>query len=197
MDRSVHVSGTPNSFPRSDCASPQAGTSAGRRFSILGLEHLMKFELATCGMPDAAIREGELPTLLCLSHLRWNFVYQRPQHLLSRAARHYNTIFFEEPVFEQIAAPKLKITAQPNGITIAVPVLPCGLSPGEVAQAQRVLLDELLGPFSDRPLVTWYYTPYALTFSEHLEPSLCIYDNMDELSAFRGASPELIELEKK
>jgi hypothetical protein len=35
--------------------------------------------------------------LLCFSHLRWNFVLQRPQHLLTRAAKDYRVFFFEEP----------------------------------------------------------------------------------------------------
>ena len=36
--------------------------------------------------------------LICLSHLRWNFVFQRPQHVLTRLAKHYRVYFFEEPV---------------------------------------------------------------------------------------------------
>ena len=35
--------------------------------------------------------------LVCFSHLRWNFVYQRPQHLLSRAADSFDVHFVEEP----------------------------------------------------------------------------------------------------
>ena len=39
--------------------------------------------------------------IICFSHLRWNFVYQRPQHLFSRFAKHYTVYFFEEPLFHQ------------------------------------------------------------------------------------------------
>ena len=37
--------------------------------------------------------------LLCFSHLRWDFVYQRPQHLMSRFAKQFKTFFIEEPIF--------------------------------------------------------------------------------------------------
>ena len=39
-----------------------------------------------------------MPSIVVFSHLRWNFVYQRPQHLMSRLARHYRILFVEEPV---------------------------------------------------------------------------------------------------
>ncbi len=38
--------------------------------------------------------------LIVFSHLRWYFVYQRPQHLISRFAKMYRTIYIEEPVFK-------------------------------------------------------------------------------------------------
>ena len=41
----------------------------------------------------------------------------------------------------------------------------------------------------------WYYSPMALSYSNHLYPELTIYDCMDELSAFKFAPPELKEME--
>jgi glycosyltransferase involved in cell wall biosynthesis len=136
-------------------------------------------------------------TLLCLSHLRWNFVYQRPQHLLSRAAREHDVIFFEEPVFEESCEPRLELSKSKDDVTVAVPVLRRGLADNVITRLQRSLLDQLLATIKARQLITWYYTPYALTFSRHLTPDLCVYDNMDELSAFQGASPRLIALERE
>ncbi|SER54461.1 UDP-galactopyranose mutase, partial [Faunimonas pinastri] len=49
------------------------------------------------------------PLLVCLSHLRWDFVYQRPQHLLVRAARGFSVVFMEEPVFADEPAPRLDV----------------------------------------------------------------------------------------
>ena len=135
------------------------------------------------------------PLLVCFSHLRWDFVWQRPQHLLSRAARHYRVLFIEEPVFKAAATAHVDISHRPGGITVAVPVLPEGLSKSEAVAAQRKLADRLLARETGAR-VFWYYTPMAMSFSSHLDCDLCVYDNMDELSAFRGASPELIAFEQ-
>ncbi len=79
-----------------------------------------------------------------------------------------------------------------SGVTVAVPVLPDGMVGRRAVLAQRDLLDGLLAD-ANRPVsVLWYYTPMALAFSDHVEADLVIYDNMDELSAFRGASPALL-----
>src|SRR5215213_9053959 len=85
-----------------------------------------------------------LPDVICFSHLRWNFVFQRPQHLMTRCARESRRLyFFEEPVFEDGIAPRLEI--QPSkGVHVAVPHLPTGLDESTSMAAQRALLDELL-----------------------------------------------------
>ncbi|HEX2431804.1 MAG TPA: glycosyltransferase family 1 protein [Aestuariivirgaceae bacterium] len=136
-------------------------------------------------------------TLLCLSHLRWEFVYQRPQHLLSRAAKTFDVYFFEEPIFEATGSPRVVVTRHPSNVTVVVPVLPAGCTPREWTNAQRRLLDDLLAATRPERLLAWYYTPLALTFSRHIAPDLCVYDNMDELAAFRGAPPELAALERE
>ena len=133
--------------------------------------------------------------LVCFSHLRWDFVRQRPQHLLSRAARSERVLFVEEPIFRPGIAPRWDLTARPEGVTVAVPVLPEGMSGPAVVEAQRHLLSALLNEQGPASQLFWYYTPMALAFSNHLACDLCVYDNMDELSAFRGASPELLALE--
>jgi glycosyltransferase involved in cell wall biosynthesis len=138
----------------------------------------------------------QAPLLVCFSHLRWDFVWQRPQHLLSRAARQYRVLFIEEPMFKPAATPHMDISHRPGGITVAVPILPEGMSPADVIGAQRRLVSRLLEREPESGRVFWYYTPMALAFSSHLDSDLCIYDNMDELSAFRGASPELLALEQ-
>ncbi len=134
--------------------------------------------------------------LLCLSHLRWNFVYQRPQHLLSRAAKHQRVFFFEEPFFHDGAA-YLELRPEEGGPLVAVPHLPHGLSEAEHNQALRKLLDELLVQQNIKSFISWYYTPMALKFSRHLKPELCVYDCMDQLSHFKGASREIPLLEQE
>ena len=100
--------------------------------------------------------------LLCLSHLRWDFVFQRPQHLLTRAARTKDVVFFEEPIFRPGVEPALETRLTPEGVTVAVPYLPEGLSPEAVVAAQRELLDGLLKSKAGLSLVAWFYTPMAL-----------------------------------
>lgn len=141
--------------------------------------------------------EAPTPLLVSFSHLRWDFVWQRPQHLLSRAAKHYRVLQVEEPLFEDGATPRMDVTRRPGGITIAVPVLPSGVTPHDAARMQRKLLDRLLAREPDGPRIFWYYTPMAMAFSSHLDCDLCVYDNMDELSLFRGASQALIDHESE
>ncbi|HEX2555905.1 MAG TPA: glycosyltransferase [Microvirga sp.] len=133
--------------------------------------------------------------LVCFSHLRWDFVWQRPQHLLSRAAKHYSVLVIEEPIFKPGITPHMDVSERPQGVTIAVPMLPEGLDPADVILEQRALIEILIGREALSPRIFWYYTPMALAFSSELECDLCVYDNMDELSLFRGASQELLDLE--
>ncbi len=135
---------------------------------------------------------------LCFSHLRWNFVFQRPQHLLSHAARDFKRVFFfEEPVFGNYDEPSLEINKTAEGVHVVQPQIPTGTSHSETIFAERILLDELLEEWDIEEYLAWYYTPMALSFSRHLEPSIVIYDSMDELSLFKHAPKELIENENE
>ena len=134
--------------------------------------------------------------LLCFSHLRWHFVYQRPQHLMARFAREHRVFFIEEPVATDAAEPWLDSHAVEGGIQIVVPRLPGSLAGPEADAAQRALLDRLCASEGVRRPLLYYFTPLALKFSDHLGASLVVYDCMDELSAFAGAPPETIALER-
>jgi UDP-galactopyranose mutase len=133
--------------------------------------------------------------LLCLSHLRWGFVYQRPQHLISRFAKSKRVFFVEEPVPTD-GTPGVDIHVCPEtGVNICVPRIPQGLSPETAATIQKLLLNNLIGEQAIRNYILWYYTPMALDFSRHLEPRLTVFDCMDELSAFAGAPIAMKQLE--
>ncbi|HYF53228.1 MAG TPA: glycosyltransferase family 1 protein, partial [Salinarimonas sp.] len=139
--------------------------------------------------------DSKQPLLVCFSHLRWDFVWQRPQHLLSRAAKTYRVLFVEEPHRREGATPHMDVSERPGGITVAAPILPPGMSPEAEIEAQRDLVERLLARETGAPRVFWYYTPMALAFTGDLESDACVYDNMDELAAFKGASPQLLALE--
>jgi len=136
-------------------------------------------------------------TLLCFSHLRWDFVYQRPQHLLSRFAKASTVCFFEEPVFDSQEQNYLSIQSKSPTLSIVVPHLMHGLNDEEVILAQAQLLKQFTATIDMDDCMFWYYTPMALKFSMQLTPKFIVYDCMDELSAFDFAPPELVQLEKQ
>jgi glycosyltransferase involved in cell wall biosynthesis len=136
------------------------------------------------------------PPFLCFSHLRWNLVFQRPHHLLTRAARYYDVTYFEEPIFSETLVPELLVEPVARNINVATPVLPTGMPTPASIEAQRQLLDAFIADLPRQNLLAWYYTPMALPFTNHLSCAVSIYDNMDELSAFRGASRALVSLER-
>jgi UDP-galactopyranose mutase len=129
--------------------------------------------------------------IVCFSHLRWNFVFQRPQHLLSRAARSRRVFYVEEPRAD-VQTPRMETMRDPSGITIAVPHL-SATSDLVVLQA---MIDFFLSAHEVKNYVAWYYTPMALQFTGHLRPTATVYDCMDELSAFAGAPPGLRDAER-
>src|SRR5690606_20267935 len=109
------------------------------------------------------------PLLVCFSHLRWDFVFQRPQHLMSRFARSHDVHVWEEPVSEPApAAPRVEARRVSTHLTVATPRLVEGMAEDAVEAALCALLDDYLG--TDRPQVAWYYTPMMLPFSRHLDP---------------------------
>jgi glycosyltransferase involved in cell wall biosynthesis len=135
-------------------------------------------------------------TLLCFSHLRWDFVYQRPQHLMTRFARESRVYYIEEPIFGA-EAPRLDLSRRDDSVTVVVPWLPDGLLESARNAALAALLDELIAREAIATFVTWYYTPMALPWSRHLDPVAVVYDCMDELSLFRGAPAEMVERERE
>jgi UDP-galactopyranose mutase len=142
--------------------------------------------------------KASLQTLICFSHLRWNFVHQRPQHLMSLFARERRVIFWEEAVrATEGNAPLLDMSTCPHsGVTVVTPHLPDGLSEAQQVVALGALLDSLLAN-EDQPPIAWYYTPMMLPFSRHIEAAVVVYDCMDELSAFRFAPENLLTLERE
>ena len=130
--------------------------------------------------------------LICFSHLRWNFVYQRPQHIMSRFGKYGRVFFVEEPVYDS-STPHYTIEQQANTqVWVVTPHLPENI---DIIEAQKGLLKKLMKAMQIRQYFTWYYSPMALSFSDELRPSLVIYDCMDELSAFRFAPAALKQYE--
>jgi glycosyltransferase involved in cell wall biosynthesis len=112
---------------------------------------------------------------------------------MTRFAKERRVFFFEEPIFDS-AVSELR-TTRDQGVYVCVPHLSRDLSESAITSELRRLLYEMQIKFAiDRP-VMWYYTPMALDFARDLNSSAIVFDCMDELSAFRGAPPELLKRE--
>ena len=147
-----------------------------------------------------------LDGLICFSHLRWGFVWQRPQHLLTRMARQVPVIVVEEPQFDaDIARDRLQVRTE-NGVTIAVPVLAApvtsyGFNDQTNPRIRRLLNHYLMerGWLAEgRRHVAWYYTPMAHGACPYsLDIDVVAYDVMDELASFHGAPSGMREAERR
>ena len=143
------------------------------------------------------MKTSALP-LIAYSHLRWDFVFQRPQQILSRMAHRRPVLFVEEPIYTEDAA-RLDVSVPAPNILRCVPH---GALAGEPFGAEQVeliapLLARLVESTGYRRHVAWMYTPMALPLTRRLAPAATVYDCMDELSLFKGASPTLRERESE
>ena len=137
------------------------------------------------GMRLARKTDVSTPDVLCFSHLRWDFVFQRPQHLMTRCAADRRVFFVEEPLLD--GGPSLEVRSS-GGVTVAVPHLPAGQDASVVQRQLRALVNDLVRDHAIGPdRILWFYTPMAMEFAGHLEASCVVYDCMDELSGFAGA----------
>jgi glycosyltransferase involved in cell wall biosynthesis len=133
--------------------------------------------------------------VVCFSHLRWQFVFQRPQHLLTRFGRERRVLYVEEPIYSDQAS-HLSCHQGAAGVEVLTPVLRHGMSAAETERVQAAMVKQALVERSVKQYVLWFYTPMALSLALGLEPLAIVYDCMDELSAFKGASLELVRLER-
>jgi glycosyltransferase involved in cell wall biosynthesis len=133
--------------------------------------------------------------LIVFSHLRWDFVFQRPQHLLTRAAKERRVLFIEEPV--ESADQHFKIRRDTSGVTICVPHLPSDIQGVEREQLLQKWVGSLVESQHLKEYAVWFYTPMMLPLAKNLKPKAVVYDCMDELSAFKFAPPELTHLERE
>lgn len=158
---------------------------------------MIKLANASSSGPATPVSTSD-ETLICFSHLRWNFVFQRPQHLMSRFVRDRRVIYWEEP---EAALPEcepalgVRVCAE-TGVTVVTPSLPEGMTGAVREAALKALFDGFIAG-EPGPFVRWYYTPMMLPFSRHLDAACTVYDCMDELANFRFAPKELLGLEQE
>ena len=137
-----------------------------------------------------------MPHLVVFSHLRWEFVFQRPQHLLSRLSRHFPVVVVEEPLHTS-GPSRLERLSPCDGVEVLRPHTPVnagGFHDDQLA-AMQPLISAYLGENRIDDYVVWFYTPMALPLLGDLAPRAVVYDCMDELSAFRNAPSQLRQRE--
>ena len=121
-------------------------------------------------IPPSVLNADETTDLVCFSHLRWDFVYQRPQHLLSRCAKDRRVFFIEEPIYGN-GSMRLDVREAESGVYVVVPQLPDGLR-SEIAinAVMKEMTRQLFFDHDIEQYVFWYYTPMALKFTDHFNP---------------------------
>jgi len=137
--------------------------------------------------------------VICFSHLRWDFVFQRPQHLMCRFARDMTVIYWEEAIdigAKETAYLKVREAEGVANLRVVVPHLPHGMPEDAREATLKRLLDAHVASITGT-LITWYYTPMMLPFSRRIEADAVVFDAMDELSKFKFAPPKLVELEQE
>jgi glycosyltransferase involved in cell wall biosynthesis len=147
------------------------------------------------GIPLPVARSQRVP-LIVFSHLRWGFVFQRPQHLLTRLAKDFDVVFVEEPVHTD-AEPHLACVVQAHGVEVVTPhtrVQASGFHDDQLATLKALLADFTAERGIVQPLV-WLYTPMALPLVADLDPLAVVYDCMDDLASFKFAPRQLVQRE--
>jgi UDP-galactopyranose mutase len=144
--------------------------------------------------------------LICVSHLRWDFVWQRPQHLLTRLARHYQVFFVEEPMTaDEYREHRLDVFPAQHAPDVTIVRLRHPVEKphhhwiGHGDPRTQTVYEKLLRQFMHerglKDAVLWLYTPMAAPFVDTIPHKAFVFDAMDQLSAFAGAPPELIAQE--
>ena len=144
--------------------------------------------------------------LVVLSHLRWTWVWQRPQHLISRLARDRaesgaRTFFVEEPLaIPGVTEPVVR--SQQHGAVIQLWLEVPGTDEVEYlafddprAASYGILLADAVDAADG--VDVWLYTPMASDLADALEPSLLIYDVMDDLANFADAPSGLLDRQRR
>jgi hypothetical protein len=159
--------------------------------------------VSTVSSVPAGRRSGP-PDLVVLSHLRWPWVWQRPQHVISRLARGRRpacarTWFVEEPAVGEGTAPRVG-TEERDPVTRVWLELPPGATaathPGfddpAAADYGDLLADALRTAGCRGEPDVWLYTPMALEVAQVLRPGRMVYDVMDDLASFLDAPEGLV-----
>lgn len=155
--------------------------------------------------PSGTINPPDFP-LIVHSHLNWDWVWQRPQQLLSRFSERHRVLFVEEPRLEP-ALPSSTIRVRevadfPNILILQMsfPASRAGEPDWLDGERRRLLQSFLAAPIGAKFVkpVQWFYDPKAVTaFAGQMDERAIVYDCMDQLSQFRYAAADLAKRERE
>jgi UDP-galactopyranose mutase len=114
---------------------------------------------------------------------------------MSRVARRHRVLFVEEAVDGPAAAIRRRRT--PEGVDVVTPVVPTATASGAADAFVASALRDIVASWTTGPLIIWHYSVMAEPLSRALPADVTVFDCMDELSAFRGAAPGLVDRETK
>jgi len=140
----------------------------------------------------AAVRSLDV---VCFSHLRWGFIFDRPHHLMMRFARTRRVFFIEDPVFGAPASHA--VVKSIEGVHVVVPHLPAGIDAERARLEQRRLVGAVLQGYEVHAPLVWFYTPLALPLIDDLETSGIVFDCMHDVATRDMTASETIELESE
>lgn len=126
--------------------------------------------------------------MIVFCHLRWDFVYQRPQHLISRLSQKFKILVVEEPIGKRADADnKPEIREISASLHIMRPKIEHLQELGNYLKKHLKL---------NQYRIAWFYSAAFSSVLDEINFETVVYDCMDELSLFKGASPELIKQEE-
>jgi UDP-galactopyranose mutase len=158
--------------------------SVRKQACCYALEHSQNFRTHYEALPQNI-------DVFCFSHIRWDLVFQRPHHLMSRWAENRHVFFVEEPVIE--SGPNfLRILKRDNGVKLITPHLNPQADRNDI---QAKLLSGFISRQKIRNYISWYTSPMFLQYTSHLDPQIVVYDCMRDLSGLTDKLSEIQQIE--
>jgi len=125
--------------------------------------------------------------MIVFCHLRWDFVYQRPQHLISRMSKDLKILLVEEPIAKNENGDAANFTAISKNLHVLQPMV-------DSIEAIGTILQQYV---KNKNVATgWFYSAAFSPLLQSIHFDVVVYDCMDELSLFKGAPQHLIDQEK-
>jgi glycosyltransferase involved in cell wall biosynthesis len=129
--------------------------------------------------------------IVAYSHLRWDYVYQRPQQILERIGQSHKVLYIEQPIDHVSLHGVPSIVEVSENITVLQPRIDHGKFLDEYEELTLRFMKRLN---IERP-VLWFYGPGFEKLTDRVPHSLVVYDCMDEHSAFKGTNEGIIRNE--